>query len=268
MYLYKMDLDERIEERERIRAINQNRQEQFILDTIHERFSIPPDINHKVLDFGCGKGKTVKYLQSIGYDSYGCDITNGWVNHPDTLNNKLSQIQINPYELPYEDYFFDVVYSCSVLEHAKNTEEYFSEIYRVLKKGGVSFHIFPAKWYLPYEPHIKIPLVNYFWPHCPGWWINFWLIIRGIFIPKVASYRKDVLQAYINLCNTGIIYIPTRRYKKISIDIFGNYGSLMDFYINHANGGLANLARKLHLYHFGAWVSSNFRMYCFYQKKS
>ncbi len=267
MYMYKMDLEQRVQERERLFNEITNREMVFIFETIRDRFSLEPGPNHKVLDFGCGRGVMVNYLHSLGYDAYGCDISGGWEKFPDSPVDRLALISMEPYRLPYESSTFDIVFSTSVLEHARNQEEFFLEIHRVLKPGGVSMHLYPGKWYLPSEPHIHIPLLNYFWPRHPKWWIDLWLLIWAVYSPKIVPYRKNILQQYIDFCDTGIIYVPNKRYRQLSMKIFGNYGSLMDFYIERSGGGFAWLARKLPFRNLSVWLSSNFRMNFIYQRK-
>ncbi len=267
MHLYKLDMEERVQERERLFNELSGREKVFIFETIRDRLSIAPSPDHKVLDWGCGRGVMVEYLHSCGFDAYGCDVSPIWVNFPDSPADRLTLISLKPYRLPYADNTFDVVFSTSVLEHASNQEEYFSEIHRVLKVGGISMHLFPGKWYLPYEPHILIPLVNYFWPHCPRWWIDFWLVVRGVYSPKMKPYRKKLLQQYSDFCASGVVYVSNRKYRQLSMRIFGNYGSLMDFYIERAGGGFARLARRLPCRSLSAWFSSNFRMNFICQRK-
>src|SRR5262245_15640403 len=106
----------------------------------------------RVLDFGCGAGELVGHLLALGYDAHGCDIVlasdaPGIAAAP----QRFKQIAQAPYRLPYDDASFDVVLSTSVLEHARNPEEYLVEIRRVLAPGGVAMHLLPGKWYLPYE---------------------------------------------------------------------------------------------------------------------
>jgi ubiquinone/menaquinone biosynthesis C-methylase UbiE len=127
----------------------------------------------KVLDLGYGMGELVKSLVEQGYDAYGCDIEELWIKNPEIDCKRLAKIPLSPYKLPYPDDSFDVIVSTVVLEHVQNIEEVFKEIHRVLKIGGYSMHLFPAKWYLPSEPHIFVPLVNFFWPRVRV------LILRG-----------------------------------------------------------------------------------------
>jgi SAM-dependent methyltransferase len=268
MNLYKLNIVDRTRERKKIfQEINQQ-DSFFISSIIQEKFKLRPDPKIKVLDFGCGQGRMVNYLHSLGYDASGCDITPAWEDIQDTKSDHCSIITMDPYCLPYQDDSFDLVFSTSVLEHAQNTEEVFREIYRVLKNGGISMHYYPSKWYLPAEPHILIPLANFFWPNCPNWWIGFWVLIRVVFIPKLAPYWRGMYAKYCEFCKTGSIYLSNNTYKAISMRIFGNYYSLMDFYIERAEGGFAKLARKLRLGNFAKWLSTNFRMNFIYQCKN
>ena len=262
MYLYRMNLEQRRKERTRLFIEKHDRDKVLIGELISEYFSIVPAPDVKILDFGCGRGVTVEYLRSRGYDAHGCDIQATW-GEP----GPYALISLEPYRLPYEDNSFDVVYSTSVLEHAKNQEEYFREIRRVLKIGGISLHIFPGKWYLPYEPHVRIPLMNFFWPHCPKWWIFSWIIVRMLYAPKSGIKPGKLLHQYCDFRDNSIIYVTNKRYRQLSMNVFGNFGSLMDFYIERAQGGFARLARKLPFRTISGWISANFRMNVIYQRK-
>ncbi len=69
--------------------------------------------------------------------------------------------------LSFEDESFDVVISSHTYEHVPNRKQLFSEIYRVLKKGGVCYFGGPNKYkiieghyYLPFLSWIPKPLAN------------------------------------------------------------------------------------------------------------
>ncbi|MBN2388285.1 MAG: class I SAM-dependent methyltransferase [Anaerolineales bacterium] len=267
MYLYRLSLEDRVAERERLYEEITHRDKIFIETVIRERFSLDPQTRPSVLDFGCGRGNMVRHMHSLGYDAWGCDISPAWEGRTESPVERLRLIDQEPYRLPFDDDTFDLVFSTSVLEHARNTEELFSEIRRILKPGGISMHFFPGKWYLPYEPHVRIPLLNYFWPRCPRWWINLWLIVRGIYSPQVRPYRQGILERYCEFCKYDIVYWPNRTYRRLSMKIFGNFGSLTDFYIARAGGGYARLARKLPFKRLSAWFTATFRMNFIYQRK-
>lgn len=199
----------------------------------------------KVMDFGCGKGQLVRDLCQLGFDAYGCDVKAYWLDGQSSISERLSTISISPYQLPFENNSFDIIVSTSVLEHAQNKEECFREIHRLLRPGGWAMHLYPGKWYLPFEPHIYIPLVNYFWPRCSKWYLGLWAIlgVRNEF--QQDQNWRAVMDLNHHFCQTGLSYLTTREYQKLSLDTFGNCEWPMQFYINNANGGVARLLKGL-----------------------
>jgi len=220
----------------------------------------------KLLDFGCGAGQLIEDLQQYGYDAYGTDL---YINQENlTINDRLKKIQLNPYQLQFDSNYFDIVISTSVLEHAQNTQECFHEIHRILKPGGYAMHMFPGKWYLPSEPHIYVPLVNWFWPHCPKWWLMLWAMIgiRNQF-QKGQSW-KQVSEQNIQFCKTNLLYKNTKYYNNLAIKVFGNYSWPMVFYINNAPGKFSKIFRKLPIKSLSGFLSKEFRMSFLVMKKN
>jgi SAM-dependent methyltransferase len=219
-----------------------------------------------ILDFGCGAGQLVQRLATRGFDVYGCDV----VIPPSggETCGRLRMIPRDPYRLPFQDASFNAVFSTSVLEHAQNKEQCFKEIHRVLKPGGCAMHLFPAKWYLPYEPHILVPLVNYLWPHCPQWWLALWAIlgVRNEF--QGGMSWREVVKANRAYCAEGLSYVPTSRYRRMSLGVFGNCEWPMKFYIENAEGGFASLSRKLPFKGLAGLVSREGRMSFLVQRKT
>lgn len=85
----------------------------------------------KLLDVGCGDGRrTVRWAKCIGTkDIIGMDAKN--FGQP----FKLVEGDIDG-GLPFANETFDVVISHHVIEHVSDTDQFVSEIYRVLKSGG------------------------------------------------------------------------------------------------------------------------------------
>ncbi len=221
----------------------------------------------KVLDIGTGSGRLVNRLAALGYDAYGCDVSDNWQEESSVDFRRFSQIALDPYRLPYEDSTFNVVISTSVLEHAQNKEALFLEVRRVLKPGGYSMHLFPSKWYLPVEPHIYVPLVNFFWPRCPKWWLALWALmgVRNEF--EQGKSWRDVLECNWEYCRDGLSYWPNSAYQKLSMKVFGNCSVPMTFYINHSYGGLSKRLRKFPFQPLIGWAASQFRMNFIVQQK-
>jgi SAM-dependent methyltransferase len=263
----KLTLSDRVLERQRRHEEVTSRDQVLIAALIQDRFSLPPSSEVKVLDFGCGEGKMVRYLASLGYDAFGCDVFPAWEDKADSPAGQLALITLQPYHLPYPDGTFDLVFSTSVLEHVQNLEECLSEIHRILKPGGISMHYFPAKGYLPAEPHTRIPLANYLRAPWPKWWISLWLLLRAARAPQLRPYWRSMRDKYIDFSKSGVIYRPNSVHRRVSREIFGNFGSLLDFYLDRSDGRYARLARRFHVRRLAAWISSNFRMNFIYQCK-
>ena len=213
----------------------------------------------RVLDLGCGAGEMVSHLRRSGFDAWGCDSREFITRFRG--GEYLLDITASPYRLPAEDNSFDAVMSCSVLEHAQNKEDIFREIHRVLKPGGVTIHFLPGKYYLPSEPHIYVPLVNWFWPHVPKWWLALWSIagIRNEF--QQDHGWRETLAANVNYCKAGLSYWPHRRYKRVVTTVFGNCRFPDDYFVRMAVGGAARFARSIPIPHkLTGWFLARIRM--------
>lgn len=94
----------------------------------------------KCLDLGSCFGYQVKYLNQLGANAYGCDISRFAVEHAyDTSRITWADLED---ELPYPDNSFDFVYSISVTEHLSymGLDNLINEIKRILKPDGCFFN--------------------------------------------------------------------------------------------------------------------------------
>jgi SAM-dependent methyltransferase len=94
----------------------------------------------RVLDFGCGSGRTLQALPRVpGQEVHGCDVNEPAVRwareHIPSVRFEHSGFEP---PLPYPDESFDVVYSISVLTHLDEPDQgrWVEEVRRVLKPGG------------------------------------------------------------------------------------------------------------------------------------
>ena len=240
----------------------------FFDRAISEIAGLERSVRIRVLDFGCGSGQLVERMNELGYDAYGCDIVAAaeWQSAA-PVPQRCKQIGSDPYRLPFDDESFHVVLSTSVLEHARNPDEYLKEIFRVLKPGGTAMHLLPGKWYLPYEPHILVPFANYFYPNCPTWWFALWALLGPSHPEHKALRWRERVKACRDFYDNGVIYLSTRRHERLSQAVFGNCEWPMTFYITHAHGAFARLCRKLPLRKFWGVLSREFRMAFLVQRK-
>jgi SAM-dependent methyltransferase len=214
----------------------------------------------KILDFGCGAGNLVRELISLDYEAFGCDIDIFWKQIRRNGVDVFYQIKLDPYTIPFDNETFDIITSTSVLEHAQNKEEIFYEVKRVLKPGGFAIHLFPGKYYLPYETHLKVPFANYFWPYCPGWYFSLWAIIGIRNEYQKEKNWKKVVELNLNYYRHKLSYYNRSYYKNLSLKVFGNYEFPMFFYIKNAPGNFSRISRHLPFPKLWGWVSGNFRM--------
>lgn len=98
--------------------------------------------------FNTWKHKNINYF----WLDYNTDL----VNHCKSKGLNVLQIDLSKENLPYEDQSMDFVYCSHVLEHILSNEQihFFSEVSRVLKKGGtfILFTPTPYSWYFWDDP--------------------------------------------------------------------------------------------------------------------
>jgi SAM-dependent methyltransferase len=115
---------------------------------LFDRFHIKQ--GHKLLDIGCGRGEFLSGFIDCGVQGYGVDISFPLEKY--LVNADLRIANLEKEKLPYEDNFFDVVYSKSVIEHFYYPENLVQEMYRVLKPGGIVITLCPD-WEFNYKSY-------------------------------------------------------------------------------------------------------------------
>lgn len=94
----------------------------------------------RVLDYGCGSGRSTRFLKDLKLDVIGVDISHHMIKEAITQDNIASYKVIESAEIPYDDETFDLVFSSLVLfEIPKKNEllKVFNEAHRVIKLNGV-----------------------------------------------------------------------------------------------------------------------------------
>ncbi len=96
----------------------------------------------KVLEIGVGLGADHQKFAEADAILYGIDLTQRAVEHTKhrfDLLGLTSSLQVADAEdLPFDNETFDLVYSWGVLHHSPDTPKAISEVFRVLKSGGVA----------------------------------------------------------------------------------------------------------------------------------
>jgi len=127
--------------------------------------------NQTVLDIGCGDGNFAIFLKNVlkAKDIFGIDISEKAVSL--CIKNGINAVKLNVDDdkLPYENGFFDAIFCGEVIEHLYDPDFLLSEIYRVLKKGGIFLITTPnlAAWHnrailcLGFQPHFTEVSLKY-----------------------------------------------------------------------------------------------------------
>lgn len=116
--------------------------------------------NKKVLEIGCGVGEDLVQIAKRGAICYGIDLTENAVQltmKNCEFNNVQAYIEVcDSSKLPYDDSYFDIVYSMGVLHHSPDIETKIAEIYRILKKGGMAIIMLYNKNFFTYQINLLL----------------------------------------------------------------------------------------------------------------
>lgn len=106
----------------------------------------------RLLDIGCGTGFVLSLAHSCFDKVYGVDITPAMLSKANSKfkGQKVENIELlqaSSDKLPFSDSYFDVVTAYSFLHHLPTLLPTFSEVYRVLKDGGIFCAIHDPNYY-------------------------------------------------------------------------------------------------------------------------
>ncbi len=133
-----------------------------LIDEIEKYFNLKFNNSHKVLVLGGGTGGEMVEFHNRGCEVYAIEPfdkameimylkAEKWGIPKDRIHKCGAE------NLPFEDGFFDFVYSYTVIEHVQDVEKSISEAIRVTKSGGRMFFLMPDYRQL-FEGHYKMYL--------------------------------------------------------------------------------------------------------------
>lgn len=171
----------------------------------------------KVLEIGCATGIMVKYLNALGCEAHGIDVSPWAVDNREHVNVTLNSAD----SLPFPDNYFDLVFSCHSLEHIPDElfEKSIMEMTRVCSK--YHFHMLPMIGTKPYCGNVDEVIAglkkdqSHHQLHKLDWWVerfeNASNIPLNVFIPFVndnnsceLTYGQLVFKKNINIDESDI----------------------------------------------------------------
>lgn len=94
----------------------------------------------QALDFGCGAGRSTRFLKTLGYEAIGVDISGEMLANARQIDASGDYRQIHDNgRLPFADAAFDLIFSAFTFDNIPGEEKkssLFTEMGRILKPGG------------------------------------------------------------------------------------------------------------------------------------
>jgi SAM-dependent methyltransferase len=193
--------------------------------------------NTRIMDFGCGSGRVVQELRSLGYPAFGCDLE--FRREPEAQTESMHHdgvirlINKNAYVLPFENDSLDLVISNQVFEHVQDYLTASSELARVLKPEGMCVHIFPAR-YSPIEPHSYVPLSSVIQSY---WWLYLWALLGVRNEHQKNASAKETATENCTYLKTRTNYLSKRRIAEAFFSRFRDVTFCENLFLKHAPRG-------------------------------
>jgi ubiquinone/menaquinone biosynthesis C-methylase UbiE len=173
----------------------------------------------KVLEVGCGMGSVSQLMALAGAKVTSIDLTPRAVRNTnkrfEILRKKAKEkkikglflekckaIEANAQELPFKNESFNFVLSWGVIHHAPETQKCLDEIYRVLKRGGITSGMVYHKNSIVYYGH--------------------YMLLRGVLMGKLLKYSpRELADRYSDGYQRGgcpkAEHFTKRKWKKMMV---------------------------------------------------
>ena len=107
------------------------------------------------MEIGAGAGWQAEKMIENGYKVHAIDVKNS--NFSD---DRIFYIKnYDGRHIPYQDGYFDLIFSSNVMEHIPHLKEFHHEMQRVLKSDGIAIHILPSAYWRFYTNIAHYPFI-------------------------------------------------------------------------------------------------------------
>lgn len=133
---------------------------------IKRRVPLEENKNKKVLEIGCAIGAYSKILSEKGFDVTATDISNFILKEARKHNKNITFKKVDIEKEINVSQQFDYIFAFEVVEHLNHPKRAMTNIYDILKKGGVFIFSTPfvSTQTLKDPTHINV--------HNPDWWLT------------------------------------------------------------------------------------------------
>ncbi|UZT97615.1 methyltransferase domain-containing protein [Chryseobacterium fluminis] len=111
--------------------------ENFITKLTSELELVP---NSKIIDLACGKGRHSVFLNKLGYDVLGLDLSRQSIEHDKQFENRTLAFDVhdmrNPINADPVDAVFNLFTSFGYFDNENDDQKVFQSVYEALKPGG------------------------------------------------------------------------------------------------------------------------------------
>lgn len=177
-----------------------------------------------VLDWGCGRGRSVARLIENGFNAFGVDTDHAVLHNGyplfESRGLQPAGILLDAADAArFPDGFFAFIFSEETLEHIRPLELVAGEMFRLTAPGGVGLHSFPGSMRL-IEPHILMPLVHWL----PGnrlqkWFMALCLLLgagpRPVWPEAAGTGLRETLDVYFRYLRDKTCYRDIRETLQI-----------------------------------------------------
>jgi len=184
--------------------------------------------NLSLLDVGASTGFLTRYYGKFFCRVVGIDIdVKGIDNAAKTTNEGHIKFQVaDSMNMPFRDHSFDVVTCTQIYEHVPDAGKLMSEIYRVLKPGGICYFAAGNRLMIM-EPHYHLPFLSVI----PKWMAHYYVRFAGkgdyyyethyslwglrslVKKFRVFDYTRSIIQYPEKYCATEMIRPDTLKQK-------------------------------------------------------